>query len=125
MNHAPALHPRPPYPLVHQPPDRHALILGGTAYMDFWAIVWPATLIAPCKVALTLAAQPSRGSSPPIPAEVEAIFRRFFGFSPWDRYVERRHPWGDRDPQDVLLRAPKSAAEPQRRAARRRGLADL
>jgi heavy metal sensor kinase len=51
-------------------------------------------------VALALAEQPSRGSSSPIPADIEAIFRRFFGFSPWDRYVERRHPWSDREPQE-------------------------
>jgi heavy metal sensor kinase len=56
-------------------------------------------------VALTLAAQPSRGGSPSIPADVEAIFRRFFGFSPWDRYVERRHPWSDREPHDSPLRS--------------------
>ena len=61
------------------------LILGGTAY-GLLGYSLARDLIAPCKVALTLAAQPSRGSSPPIPAEVEAIFRRFFGFSPWDRH---------------------------------------
>jgi two-component system OmpR family sensor kinase len=63
-------------------------------------------------VALTLAAQPSRGSSPSVPADVEAIFRRFFGFSPWDRYVERRHPWSDREPQDSPLRSGRLPLSP-------------
>ncbi len=63
-------------------------------------------------VALTLAAQPSRGGSPSIPADVEAIFRRFFGFSPWDRYVERRHPRSDRDPQESPLRSGRLPLSP-------------
>jgi heavy metal sensor kinase len=61
---------------------------------------------------VTLAAQPSRGSSPPIPADIEAIFRRFFGFSPWDRYVERRHPWGDRGPQESSPRSDRLPLSP-------------
>src|SRR5262249_11117859 len=59
-----------------------------------------------------LVAQPSRGSSPSIPADVEAIFRRFFGFSPWDRYVERRQPWSDRDPQESLPRSGRLPLSP-------------
>ena len=78
------------------------LILGGTAYGLLGYSLARDIDRALQGVALTLAAQPSRGSSPPIPAEVEAIFRRFFGFSPWDRYVERRHPWSDRDSQECI-----------------------
>src|SRR2546430_5520275 len=88
------------------------LILGGTAYGLLGYSLARDIDRALQGVALTLAAQPSRGSSPPIPAEVEAIFRRFFGFSPWDRYVERRHPWSDRDPQEVPPRSERLPLSP-------------
>src|ERR671923_445297 len=77
------------------------LILGGTAYGLLGYSLARDIDHALQGVALTLAAQSSRGTSSAIPPDVEAIFRRFFGFSPWDRYVERRQPWSDRDPQDV------------------------
>jgi heavy metal sensor kinase len=51
-------------------------------------------------VAVTLAEQPSRSRLPAVSPDIDAIFRRFFGMSPWDRYVERRHPWSDRTPQE-------------------------
>ena len=81
------------------------LLLGGTAYGLLGYSLARDLDRALQGVALTLAEQPSRGSSPPIPADIEAIFRRFFGFSPWDRYVERRHPWSDREPQEAPPRA--------------------
>jgi heavy metal sensor kinase len=52
-------------------------------------------------VALALADQAARGGVPAVSPDIDAIFRRFFGISPWDRYVERRHPWGDRAPQEA------------------------
>jgi heavy metal sensor kinase len=51
-------------------------------------------------VAVALAEQPSRSRLPTVAPDIDAIFRRFFGISPWDRYVERRHPWSDRPPQE-------------------------
>jgi heavy metal sensor kinase len=51
-------------------------------------------------VAVTLSEQPSRSRLPAVAPDIDAIFRRFFGMSPWDRYVERRHPWSDRPPQE-------------------------
>jgi heavy metal sensor kinase len=51
-------------------------------------------------VAVALSEQPSRSRLPAISPDIDAIFRRFFGISPWDRYVERRHPWSDRTPQE-------------------------
>jgi heavy metal sensor kinase len=77
------------------------LLLGGTAYELLGYSLARDIDHALQGVALTLVAQSSRGTSSAIPPDVEAIFRRFFGFSPWDRYVERRQPWSDRDPQDV------------------------
>src|SRR5262245_47807856 len=52
-------------------------------------------------VAVVLSEQPSRGRLPTVSPDIDAIFRRFFGMSPWDRYVERRHPWADRAPQEA------------------------
>jgi heavy metal sensor kinase len=51
-------------------------------------------------VAVALSEQPSRSRLPAFSPDIDAIFRRFFGMSPWDRYVERRHPWSDRTPQE-------------------------
>jgi heavy metal sensor kinase len=87
------------------------LFLGGTAYalLDYSLIRDLDRALQ--GVALAVAEQPSR-SSPPIPADVEAIFRRFFGFSPWDRYVERRHPWSDRDPQELPPRSGRLPLSP-------------
>jgi heavy metal sensor kinase len=76
------------------------LILGGAAYGLLGYSLARDIDRALHGVALTLAAQSVRESSPAIPADVEAIFRRFFGFSPWARYAERRHPWSDREPQE-------------------------
>lgn len=41
-------------------------------------------------VARALERQAPRRENPFVPADVDALFRRFFGFSPWDRFVERR-----------------------------------
>jgi heavy metal sensor kinase len=88
------------------------LFLGGTAYALLDYSLARDLDRALQGVAMALAEQPSRSSSPPIPADVEAIFRRFFGFSPWDRYVERRHPWSDRDPQELPPRSGRLPLSP-------------
>src|SRR5262245_3009753 len=75
------------------------LILGGAAYELLGYSLERDIDRALQGVAVSLAEQSSRGKSP-LPADVEAIFRQFFGFSPWDRYVQRRQPWSDRSPQD-------------------------
>jgi heavy metal sensor kinase len=48
-------------------------------------------------VAQTLAEHSSKGRPPPLPADIDALFRRFLGIFPWDRYVERRDPWGGQE----------------------------
>jgi heavy metal sensor kinase len=71
-------------------------------------------------VAVTLAEQPSRSRLSAVSPDIDAIFRRFFGMSPWDRYVERRHPWSDRAPQEPPAgtgRLPLSAQALNRAAA--------
>lgn len=98
------------------------LLLGGTAYGLLDYSLARDLDRALQGVALALTEQPSRGGAPPIPADIEAIFRRFFGFSPWDRYVERRHPWSDRDPQES---SPRSGRLPLSRNALNRAAAGL
>jgi heavy metal sensor kinase len=80
------------------------LLLGGVAYGLLGYSLARDIDRALQGVASVLAAQPARGSSPALPAEIDAIFRRFFGMSPWERYVERRHPWSERSPQEPPAR---------------------
>src|SRR6266446_5728898 len=40
-------------------------------------------------VAVALSEQPSRSRLPAVSPDIDAIFRRFFGISPWDRYCRR------------------------------------
>ncbi|CAB5088834.1 Two-component system sensor histidine kinase [Olavius algarvensis associated proteobacterium Delta 3] len=50
-------------------------------------------------VAQALASQARDRSTPFLPPDVDAAFRRFFGFSPMDRYFDMRDPRGRPDPQ--------------------------
>ena len=50
-------------------------------------------------VARALASQARNRSTPFLPPEVDAAFRRFFGFSPMDRYFDLRDPIGRPDLQ--------------------------
>ena len=64
-------------------------------------------------VAVALSESPSRGRLPAVAPDIDAIFRRFFGMSPWDRYVERRHPWSDRTPQESPAGTERLPLSPQ------------
>jgi len=50
-------------------------------------------------VASALADRAHGGKTAPSLPDVEDLFRRFFGFSPWDRYFQMYDPWGRREPQ--------------------------
>src|SRR5438876_10317153 len=68
------------------------LLLGGVAY---WLV--ESSLVHDVDTALQAIAQvvaerPAARGAPLVPADIDALFRRFFGFSPWDRYVEQRRP---------------------------------
>jgi heavy metal sensor kinase len=76
------------------------LLLGGSAYGLLEYSLAHDVDAALQAVAQVLARQPTVSGTPLMPSDIDAIFRRFFGFSPWDRYVERRHPWSERDPRD-------------------------
>src|SRR5262249_57552311 len=66
------------------------LLLGGVAY---WLLEYSLAHdvdTALQGIAQVLAERPATSGSPLVSADIDALFRRFFGLSPWDRYVERR-----------------------------------
>jgi heavy metal sensor kinase len=99
------------------------LLLGGIAYGFLGYSLARDIDRALQGVALALAEQSPRGSSPAVPPDIDAIFRRFFGMSPWDRYVERRHPWSDRTPQESPSRGARLPLSPQALNRAAKGLA--
>jgi heavy metal sensor kinase len=76
------------------------LLLGGSAYGLLSYSLSHEVDAALNGVATTLAERSHGGSAAIPPAEIEEMFRRFFGFSPWDRYYERFDPSGHRDPRE-------------------------
>ncbi|HXH08977.1 MAG TPA: ATP-binding protein [Alphaproteobacteria bacterium] len=95
------------------------LLLGGTAYGLLAYSLAHDVDAALQGVAHVLAQRPALGGSPPLPDEIDAIFRRFFGFFPWDRYVERRQPWSERELRGMPSQGGKLplSAEALKRAA--------
>src|ERR671930_34124 len=75
------------------------LLLGGVAYGLLGYSLARDMDRALQGVAVVLAEQPSSGRLPAVPPDIDAIFRRFFGMSPWAPFVERRHPWSARAPR--------------------------
>ncbi len=76
------------------------LVLGGTAYGLLSYSLAREVDAALDGVGRTLAER-AHGSSVVIPpAEIEEMFRRFFGFSPWDRYFQMFDPMGRHNPQE-------------------------
>jgi two-component system OmpR family sensor kinase len=50
-------------------------------------------------VAQAMSQQYQRGGAGFVPSEIDEFFRRFFGFSPWERYFDFLDPSGRPDPQ--------------------------
>ncbi|MFQ5532422.1 MAG: sensor histidine kinase [Candidatus Methylomirabilales bacterium] len=75
------------------------LLLGGTAYGLLMYTLSREMDAALNSVAQALADQAPRSFPTLFPPDVDRVFRRFFGFSPFDRYVEMRDPHGRRDPR--------------------------
>jgi heavy metal sensor kinase len=50
-------------------------------------------------VAKIMTQQARQEGAPYVPSDIDEIFRRFFGFSPLDRYFELLDPFGRRDPR--------------------------
>lgn len=75
------------------------LLLGGTAYGLLVYNLSRDSDAALRGVAQILAQQAPRPSSTFFRPDIDAVFRRFFGFSPFDRYFEMRDPFGRLDPR--------------------------
>jgi len=76
------------------------MVLGGAAYGLLSYSLAHEVDAALDGVGRTLAERAHGGSVAIPPAEIEEMFRRFFGFSPWDRYFQMFDPLGRRDPRE-------------------------
>lgn len=88
------------------------LLLGGTAY---GLLVYNLSRDADAAlngVAQVLARQAPRGSPTFFPPDVDQVFRRFFGFSPFERYFEMLDPFGRHDPRWPGARSRKLPLSP-------------
>jgi heavy metal sensor kinase len=90
------------------------LLLGGVAY-GFLAYSLSHEVDAALSGVAETLAERSHGGLAPVPsADIDEMFRRFFGFSPWDRYFQRFDPLGHRDPREP---APPQTRPPLSREA--------
>ena len=98
------------------------LVLGGGAYgLLVYSLAYDVD-VALRGVAQALAEQTQRGPSGYFPTDVDALFRRFFGVSPWERYFEMRDAFGHHDPHRTRGQLPLS---PQARHNAAAGLPTL
>ena len=75
------------------------LLLGGTAYGLLVYNLSRDVDAALTGVAQTLARQTPQGTGTFFRPDIDDVFRRFFGFSPFDRYFEMLDPLGHHDPR--------------------------
>jgi heavy metal sensor kinase len=78
------------------------LLLGGAAYGLLSYSLARETDTALNSVAEVLSQRTHGHSNPFFPSEIDEAFRRFFGFSPWERYFQMRDPAGNRDEHQSL-----------------------
>ncbi len=89
------------------------ILLGGTAYGLLVYTLSKETDAALRGVAQALAEREGRGANAFFPPDIDEVFRRFFGFSPMDRYFERLDPFGRLDPTQPPFGRGKVALSPQ------------
>ena len=89
------------------------LVLGGGAYGLLVYSVTHEMDVALRGVATALAEQAQRQTTAFVPSDVDAIFQRFFGISPWERYFEMRDPFGSRAPRQSPPRTGQLPLSPQ------------
>ena len=75
------------------------IILAGVAYGLLVYSLAHDVDVALQGVAKALAEQAKHNTAGVVPPDIDTVFRRFFGVSPWERYVEMRDPFGRRDPR--------------------------
>jgi heavy metal sensor kinase len=89
------------------------LVLGGVAYGLLVYSLAHDVDVALRGVAQALTNQARQGPAPAFPADIDALFRRFFGGSVWDRYFELRDPLGRHDPRWQRPRSSTLPLSPQ------------
>jgi signal transduction histidine kinase len=89
------------------------LVLGGGAYGLLVYSLTHETDAALHGVATTLAEQAQQQTTAFVPSDVDAIFQRFFGISPWERYFEMRDPFDRRAPRQSPPRTRQLPLSPQ------------
>ncbi|HVO84475.1 MAG TPA: ATP-binding protein [Syntrophobacteria bacterium] len=75
------------------------LLLGGAAYALLVYSLSHELDVSLQGVAQAMGQQYQRGTVGLAPSEIDELFRRFFGFSPWDRYFDFLDPSGRPDPR--------------------------
>jgi heavy metal sensor kinase len=75
------------------------LLLGGTAYGLLVYSLGHELDVSLQGVAQAMSQQYRSGAAGFIPSEIDELFRRFFGFSPWERYFDFLDPSGRPDPR--------------------------
>jgi heavy metal sensor kinase len=98
------------------------LVLGGVAYGLLVYSLAHEVDVALRSIAQALADQAQRGPVPSFPADIDALFRRFFGGSVWDRYFELRDPLGRHDPRWQRPRSGTLPLSPQTQRNAAQGL---
>ncbi len=83
------------------------VLLGGAAYGLLSYSLSHEVDAALNGVAGAMAQRVHTGSQAFFPSEADEAFRRFFGFSPWDRYFQMLDPLGRRDPRQSGAREGK------------------
>lgn len=73
------------------------LILGGASYILLYYSLFHQMDVSLNSVAKTVSERAHARASAVVPSEIEEIFRRFFGFSPWVPYFQMLDPSGNRD----------------------------
>jgi heavy metal sensor kinase len=89
------------------------LFLGGTAYGLLAYSLLRDIDTALNGIAEVMAQRARVGSAPFIPSDVDELFRRFFGFSPLDRYFDVFDPLGRRDPRQSRPRSKGLSLSPK------------
>jgi len=91
------------------------ILLGGVGYGLLGYTLSKETDAALRGVAQALAEREGGGGGGFVPPDVDEVFRRFFGFSPMDRYFERFDPLGRLDPRQTPFAPGKLPLSPQAR----------
>ncbi len=98
------------------------LLLGGAGYGVLSYSLSHQVDQALSGVARVLAEHGGSDQNPGFPLDVDEVFRRFFGFSPWERYFRMLDPLGRRDPRHGAERSEKLPVSPRAIENASRGL---